>query len=113
MSQFFINSDIESDERFDMARFMNYTDNFDPLTSRFFSDLKKLAKTGEYAIQGEEEKPDLVSTSLYENTQYWWIILAYNDMLNVGELLSGKGIGHTSVENIEDLLFNLKTLQVA
>ena len=109
MSQFYINTSEISSDRFDMARFMEFTDNYDPLTSKFFSDMSKLKPAASFLVQGEEGRPDLVSKKLFGNDQYWWISLMYNSILKVQDIKSGKSLMIPGLENIEDLLFTINS----
>lgn len=114
MSLFFINLELESDERFDMGKFYNYeTDAYDVLTSDFFRRLKQLKKFGEYNVQNEEGRPDRLSKKIYNSFQYWWILLAYNDITETNKLESGMTINFPSLDDLEDLLFSLKGKQIA
>jgi len=113
MSQFFINLDLETEKRFDMSKFLEFTDNYDSLTSKFLLDLKKLKPIFTFVITHEEKKPDLISQLIYGDTQYWWIILYYNDITEIDELVSGKILQYPSLEDLEDLYFSLRSEEVA
>ena len=113
MAQYFLNSEYESDERFDMARFMAYTDNFDPLTSRFLHDLSGLAHSGEYIVQNEEGRPEILSYKIYGNTQYWWILLYYNGITAVEDLTTNMVIKYPSIGDLENLYFSMKAKETS
>jgi len=68
--EFFINLNYETSNRYDLAKFMQYSDNYDPLTSFFFLGVKNLKKQADYIVQKEEGRPDLVSFNYYGTTQY-------------------------------------------
>ena len=60
--EFFINLDIESAERFDMARFMLFDEDvFEPLASHVLANIKSLESGGLYTATGEDFRPDSVS----------------------------------------------------
>jgi hypothetical protein len=109
MTQFFINLDVESDVRFDPERFMQYTDNLDPLTSSIFTDVKKLNIAGYFVIGGEEYRPDSISFKIYGHHQYWWLLMAYNDIQDINALTSGRSIKYPSQADLEDIYFSLKS----
>jgi hypothetical protein len=119
--QFYINLGIESDERFDLAKFMDYSDDqtgasagrFDPLTSFFLQELPKLRSRGQYVIQNEEFRPDLISFRFFRTTEYWWLIMAYNNMLSVEELTTGTKLEIPSEEAMSKLFFRLRALDQA
>jgi len=115
MSRHFINLDIISEERYDMAKFMELIEDggYDPLTSAFFGDLRDLTVFGIYEIQAEEGRPDLLSSNIYTDMQYWWILLIYNDIFDYRSLVPGLQIKYPSLEDVEDLFFSLKSRQTA
>lgn len=109
MSQFFIDTSTTYTDKFDMAKFMEFTDNFDPLTSKFLQDIGKLKPITSFIVQGEEYRPDLISRSLYQDPQYWWIDLVYNKVKNINEIIAGKGLRIASLNDKEDMIFTLKS----
>lgn len=116
MSEFFFNSEQESPERFDMAKFMDWAldDNYDPLTSRFFERMRKFDVGGKRLVQNSDARPDLLSKDLYEgDTQYWWIVLLYNNILKIDELYPDKKLNYISASDIEDFVFGLRVDQVS
>ena len=109
---FYINTDLESKERYDMAKFSEYlTDNFDILNSYFVHKLKSLAEFGQYAVQAEEERAELISFKIYGSTQYWWLLLLYNDLTAWEQLTAGLTLKYPSITSLEDLYFSLNTLE--
>lgn len=113
MSEFFYSSEIESDERFDMAKFMEYTDNFDPLTSRFFEKARKFKVGGKRLVQNADSRPDILASDIYKDTQYWWIILLYNNILKIDDLYPETKLEYVSPNDIEDFVFGLRVKQVS
>ena len=108
---FFINLSVKSDERFDLAKFLSFEDNrFDPLDSFFLREIPKLTSRGQYAVQNEVQRPDLVSFRFYNTTEYWWIIMTFNDLLSVTELTAGKVLDIPSEDDISRLFFRLRPL---
>lgn len=109
---FYIDTGIKSDERYDMAKFMEYANSaFDPLTSFFLLELSKLTVRGEYVVLNEEYRPDLISQRFYGTVDFWFIILAYNDLLSPQELVTGTKINLPGEEDINDLFFRLRTFE--
>lgn len=113
MSLFYLNLDREQLNRFDMGAFFDYSDTFDPLTSEFLYSLKKLSVSGKYVVQSEVGKPDLISYRIYNDPQYWWILLAYNNIIDVESVVIGLVLEYPSLSDLESLYFSLKTKQVA
>jgi len=110
---FFINTEYESKERFDIAKLLEYTDNYDPLTSSFLKDLKSLKSFGTWIIQSEEKRSDVLSYKIYGDTQFWWAILFYNDLTENDDLETGMSIQYPNLTDLEDLYFGLKAKQAA
>ena len=111
---FFINLNDTFLERFDMAKFMEYhEDTYDILTSYMISNVKKLNEIGQYTVSVEEQRADLISFNIYGDTQYWWILMLYNDIFDPSEILSGFVFKFPSLSDLEDLLFSLKSLESA
>lgn len=107
---FYLNDEVDTPVRFDMLNFFdNSGDWYDPLNSFFAENLPKLNYVGEYIVTYEEKRPDLLSYNLYEDTQYWWIIMWYNSILNINDLVSGTIIKYPSKAAIEDLYINAST----
>lgn len=110
---FFIDVDSESETRFDMAKFFRFTDNSDPITSKFLEDLKELSPGGQYRVTGNEFRPDRISYAIYNNFQYWWVIMVYNDILKVEDLATGTLLLYPAVDDLEDIYFSLKTQEIS
>lgn len=111
---YFLNLDFESDQRFDPARFLEYSnDGFDPLTSSMFNEVNGLKFQGYFIVQGEEHRPDTISFKLYGSTQYWWIIMLYNSLASVDKVVSGISLRYPTVAALEDFYFRLKSRQSA
>jgi hypothetical protein len=111
---FFFNENYKSDIRYDQGKLLEFSEGFsDLITSYFISQLKNLSLYGEYVIVGEEGRPDLVSYKIYNHTQYWWILMLYNDMIELSEIRNGIKIKYPSIDSLEGLYFKLKPLQRA
>lgn len=114
MSLFFIDLDKEFDDRLDIARFFRFeNNNYDPLTSTFIQELRELPSAGEFIVQNEEGRPELVSFRIYGTTQHWWILLIYNDILETDGFTNGDVIRFPSLDSIDDLFFSLRTRETA
>lgn len=101
---FFIDNSLDTTTRFDMIKFFNFdVDNIDCLTSFMMRALKILPKIGTYTIKEEEYRPDLLSYKLYNDTQFWWLLMWYNSILSIKDLKSGLSIDYPSKNNLEDL----------
>ena len=109
MSLFFTNLDYDSEDRYDFAKFMRFTDNFDPITSTMINEVQSLEQEGSLLVRGEESRPDLISYEVYGTTQYWWLLLLYNQISYTENFKSGDVIKYPSLDSIEELYFSLKS----
>ena len=110
---FYIDLDTITTDRYDLAKFMDYTDDgvFDPLNSYLLLEIPILPKVGTYTIRKEAERPDLLSYALYKDTQYWWVLMWYNSLLKPQDLTVGLQINYPSLSSLEQLYMNASLLQ--
>ena len=109
MSEFFINTSIVSDERYDLSKFMEFTDNYDPITSHFLSEIQSLPQGGIIQVVSDAGRPDNISYKIYNNTQYWWVIMLYNGITEYSDINQGDTINYPTLSSLEDLFFSLKS----
>lgn len=109
MPAFYID-DKFSGSAVDMARFANFDqDSYDPLTSYFFMRMPYLEMGGSVQVQVKwEHRPDLVSYHIYGVTDYWWILLMYNDLIKNEEVLPGMVLSYPKKSAIDDYIFGAK-----
>ena len=113
MSLFFINLGRTFVERYEPERFIDYNvDNYDILTSAMLMELQSIPASGRFVVNGQDARPDLVSYEIYSDVQYWWIILLYNGLNFVTELVTGMELKYPSSSDLEQYYFNLKARQV-
>ena len=106
---YYFNFDYKSSERFDPYKYMEpVEDTSDILTSYLILELQKLPLYGVFQVTKEFNRPDLVSHAIYGNTQYWWILLLYNNLSTPWELTIGLEVKYPSLSQIENLYFTLK-----
>jgi hypothetical protein len=111
---FYLNEDVRVSSRYDMIKFFEMNkDNLDPLTSFYAENIKRLPYVGEYTVIKEVKRPDLLSYNIYGSTQYWWILLLYNDLSGVNDLVAGAQIRYPSHSTIEELYVLCSTIKKA
>ena len=104
----------QSPERYDLGKFIEFSDGFDPLTCAFFEEIDTLSVGGQYTVQGEDARPDLLSFRIYGDVQYWWILMLFNGIKDINDdLKTGVEIRYPSISSIEDFYFSLKLRQKA
>lgn len=101
---------IETEKKYDEVKFLQFNnDNLDPLNSYMLSNIKSLPEQGNYIITNFEKRPDMISYRIYGDTQYWWVIMHYNDVDNINLLTNGTVIYYPSLNAIENLYINANT----
>lgn len=121
MTQFYIDLDVESNERYDPARFMPFNQIdpqnkqsggsiFDEFNSYFLEHLRLLNRSGEYEILSPY-RPDIYSQDIFGSTDYWQILWYYNNISNIEQLSVGKILYYPSISDVETLYFSLKSKQ--
>ena len=106
---FFINLDSVDGRRYDMDKFMELiNDGHDPLTSALFNEVQNLELGGRYTVQGEDERPDLLSFRIFDTTDYWWIIMLYNSFISPSDIKTGEQVVFPKLTALENYYFNLK-----
>lgn len=109
MSFFYINSDVHSSDRYDLSKFLEFSNNtYETINSYFLTELKKLPIAGTFVCS--DERPDTLSYKIYNDAQFWWILLLYNGIYDWtdGSLAVGQLIRYPSLSRIEFLMFKLK-----
>jgi hypothetical protein len=109
---YFINTAKTYIKRFDMGKFLEYSEGtYDILTSYFLLKLPGLTESGKYTVTVEENRMDLISYNIYGDTQYWWIIMIYNQEIEVDAVVAGDVLSYPSLTDLENLFFSLAALQ--
>ena len=106
--KFFIDLDKTPKERFDMGRFMEFSDNYDPLTSSMINDLDTVKSRSVYEVQNAEGRPDLISYRRYGDTQFWWVIALYLNKMDFDDFSVGEVLQTPEIDFLEDFYFRLK-----
>ena len=110
---FYIDLETAFRDRFDLAKFMDYTDDgvFDPLNSYMLYQIPLLPAIGTYTIRKEAGRPDNLAWAIYGDTQYWWVLMWYNSIYKPEDLKVGLKINYPSLSAIEQLYMNASVYQ--
>lgn len=98
--------------QYDLRRFIPYCDDmYDILDSTFLYKLNNINRFGIYTVTVEENKPSLLSEKIYGagNTQYWWILLYFNNILDCNSIPAGTQLRYPALENLENIYFGMNT----
>ena len=111
---FFINLDKDTIERYDPTKFMEFVEKgHDISVSYFINRLLELQPAGIHKVITEESRLDTISFKIYGSTQYWWLIMLYNKIIDFESVVNGMEIQYPSLNDLESLYFQLKSLQTA
>ena len=110
---FYLDIETKTVDKYDMAKFLELDEecNFNPMNSYFLYQIPKLPAVGYYTVRKEVNRPDLLSYNIFGSTQYWWIIMWYNNMLKPQDLKPGIRIKYPSISSIEQLYVNANLQQ--
>jgi len=109
---YYINIEDNFLTRFDLAKFLNYENNcYDVLTSYVLENICDLSIFETNRLQVEEQRPDLISWNTFDTTQYWWVIMLFNNFIFLDELVDNVKYNIPSLSELEDMYFSLKSLE--
>ena len=78
--------------------------------NRFFEIKRPLSY---YTVKQEDiQRPDLLSYKIYGTTDYWWLLMRYNQIFDIwNDLFSGKTLSIPDVLDYEDFFINCSKAQ--
>ena len=104
---FFIDTDIETIKQYDPIKFIPYLNNcYDLLQSFFVEKLKGLPFDGKYLVEGDHRDPALISSDIYKDTQYWWLLMLYNDIVTLRSMRPAYNIKNEGPDDWKTLIAN-------
>lgn len=77
---------------------------YDHLTSELIDAILDLSPRSTFTVTTEVFRPDLISYSIYRSTDYWQIILMYNGIVDVGNLVAGTVLRYPGLQELESIL---------
>jgi hypothetical protein len=118
----FINTTYKTDVRYDIPKFCDHTENvLDILDSYVFEkvssyyeeriSLKDLSIEGIFTVTTQEFRPDKISYEIYKSHQYWWLIMEFNNIINIFDIVSGLELNYFNLAELEDIYFSLNSRQ--
>ena len=100
--RFYFQFDVEMSERFVMEKFTEPEgDFFDVLNSYFLNTIKDIKRAGEFLVTDQEKRIDVISYMIYGSTQYWWLLLEYNDIIDQSTIKTGDAISFFDLSDLE------------
>lgn len=103
---------IETPVRYESSKFWPFNDvgGFDIIRSYFSQQLGYIPEFGDMEIVTNEGRIDLCALDALGETQYFWILLMYNGIIDVNELTTGKILKIPDKNKIEELYFRVKSI---
>jgi hypothetical protein len=93
-------------KRFDIARFLFARDGyFDAASSYLIQNLPSLPMVGYYIIVDTPFRPDTISFDIWGDTQYWWMVMLYNNIIDIRNLPQLTRLNYFSLSDL-DLMFS-------
>lgn len=111
----YINLDINGkiSQRFDAARFFGFRENYyDVASSVFLERIPLLPQVGEYTITDDPYRPDMISHGIYGDTQYWWLLMVYNDEIFLENLTLRRKLRFFSLGDLDELFYEIRRLSL-
>lgn len=102
---FYLDNNTVTTDKYDMAKFMDFDEYgvFDSLNSYMLYQIPLLQTIGYYTLRTEMNRPDMLAYNIYGDTQYWWVLMWYNNLLKPQDLKAGMKIKYPSLSAIEQL----------
>ena len=99
----------ESDEKFDISKFLNYVEGvYDVLDSPFLNRLQQLPTVQYYNVDDGYKEIDLIATSMYGDCTYAYLIQYYNNDLR--EVFpEGTVLNLFDAQDLEELFHDIAT----
>ena len=99
----------ESDEKFDISKFMNYVEGvYDVLDSPFLNQLKQLPTVKYYNVDIGHRDVDLIALSIYGDAMYAYLIQFYNNDMRE-TFPEGTVLNLFSATDLEELYHTIAT----
>ena len=96
---------------YDVSRLMEYSEGvYDDFTSYFIEEMRKLPSAGTYRVE-EDNRPDIYSDAIYGSTDFWYILLLYNNIVLVSDMKRGDELRYPSKARLEDVYSSLRTAE--
>jgi hypothetical protein len=113
MTIHFVDLEKSYKDRFDFGKFLAVENScHDSLTSFILNKIKTLPVWGEFKVTVEEGRPEFISWKVYGDTQYFWVLLEYNDLVNTTDLKTGMTLKLFRKVDIDELFFQLTTSEI-
>lgn len=109
---YYINSEVKPVQRYDLQRFIENIDgSYELINSYLISAVRDLVSVGIFTIRACPFRPDMISYEIYGDTQYWPLLMEYNNILELTELKIGIQLNYFSLDELEEIYLTLMSKQ--
>ena len=106
----YLDPDVQYRNRFDLDRFVAFREvMYDDFDSFFLQEFRALPAQGVYTITRIEGRPDVYSRDIYNNTDYWMLLLIYNNIVDIGALKIGVDLSYPYLNSLESVYLRLQS----
>jgi hypothetical protein len=106
---FYLNSESDAALKFDPDKVQPFTEDFyDVIPSMFHFKFMQLEPAGVYMVTYDAYRPDLISYKIYGHVQYKMLLMEYNSLFSVVDLVSGTLLKYPALASMENILLSLK-----
>lgn len=107
---YYLDLNVKTSERFDLSKFIPLEENVLNISKSYFIEqLKTLPRVGMYETNYFDiARPDLISYKIYQKSEYWWILMVYNDLIDFTKITEKMRIEYPSLQAIENLYYTLR-----
>lgn len=103
---------VETPVRYESSKFFPFSEvgGFDIIRSYFAQQLGYIPEFGDMEIVTNEGRVDLCAVDTLGETQYFWILMMYNGIIDVNELKTGTMLKIPDKNKLEELYFRVKSI---
>lgn len=103
---------VETPVRYESSKFFPFSEvgGFDIIRSYFAQQLGYIPEFGDMEIVTNEGRVDLCAVDTLGETQYFWILMMYNGIIDVNELKTGTILKIPDKNKLEELYFRVKSI---
>ena len=107
--KFYIDLEKRTSFRYDISKLMEFNEGvYDEFTSYFIEEMRKLPANGRVYTIKEDNRPDIYSADIYGSTDFWYILLLYNNLVLMSDMKRGTELRFPSQAGLENLYTKLK-----
>ncbi len=95
---------------FDIEAFIERSplQGYDSLTADFIDHISDLSEFGHVEVTSEVQDLPLLSFQIYGTSDYWWVLMMYNEFMSPEEVVSGVRLKYPALGDLDKLYFELR-----